>query len=515
MTTATIVSAIRTESAYQQLLRLAQDAKLIASSASLLSWDQETMMPDGGVEYRSRQMAMLAKLAHDHLVDPRVGDLLAACEGDRDLMAAPHGDAAANIREIRRDYDRATKLPSDLVEEMAKTASVAQHEWAAARKESSFSRFKPWLRKNIELLRRKAECLGVPRDGEPWDALADEYEPGMTAAQIETLFTPLRSRLKKLLDDLLGSSKKPSNAFNEIALPIEAQKKFVRFIAEAIGFDFKRGRLDTSTHPFCGGTHCNDVRLTTRFHDVNVNDALGSTMHECGHGIYEQGLLFAHVGTPLGESVSLGIHESQSRMWENQVGRSLPFWKWLYPKLGEFFGSATKGLSLEDVYGGANVVEPGFIRVEADEATYNMHIMIRFELERAILRGDLDVDDIPETWNAKYKDYLGLTVPDDRRGCLQDVHWSSASMGYFPTYTLGNLYAAQIFEKVMQEIPDLHRQFEKGKFDDLRHWLNRNIHAHGRRYLPDELCQRVTGKPLSADPLMRHLEGKLRPLYGA
>ncbi len=505
--------SVKPQTAYEGLLALSREAKLVGSIGSLASWDQEVMMPEGGVEYRAQQMALLARLTHERSVDPRIGELLETCESDASVTRDADSPAAANVREIRRDYDRATKLPADLVEEMARTASIAQHEWAKARKDSDFKRFQPWLKKNIELLRRKAACLGVPRGGEPWDALADEYEPGMTAAEIEKLFTPLRARLKALLNDLLGSKKKPSNAFNEIKLSIEAQKKFVRFVAEAIGFDFTRGRLDTSTHPFCGGTHCNDVRLTTRFHEDKVNDALGSTMHECGHGIYEQGIPFDHIGTPLGESVSLGIHESQSRMWENQVGRSKQFWMWLYPKLGEFFGDGVKGLSLNDVYEGANIVEPGFIRVEADEATYNMHIMIRFELERAILRGDLDVDDIPQVWNAKYKDYLGLDVPDDRRGCLQDVHWSHASMGYFPTYTLGNLYAAQIFEKVLKDIPNLSQQFERGKFDELKSWLNENIHKHGRRYLPAQLCERVTGKPLSADALLRHLEGKLRPIY--
>ncbi|MCH7571731.1 MAG: carboxypeptidase M32, partial [Planctomycetes bacterium] len=232
------------------------------------------------------------------------------------------------------------------------------------------------------------------------------------------------------------------------------------------------------------------------------------------HGIYEQGLRYDLVGTPMGNSVSLGIHESQSRMWENQVGRCEAFWRWCYPKLGDFFGTAINGMSFEDVYGGVNIVSSGFIRVEADEATYNMHIMIRFELERAIIGGDLAVADIPDAWNQKYKEYLGLDVPDDAKGCLQDIHWSMASMGYFPTYTLGNLYAAQFFEKALKDMPDLEGQFERGEFDTLKIWLNTNIHAPGQRYRAADLCEQVTGQPLSADPLLRHLEGKLRPLYG-
>jgi carboxypeptidase Taq len=312
----------------------------------------------------------------------------------------------------------------------------------------------------------------------------------------------------------MGSKRKPSNKFNEIPLPISDQRKFVHDVAEQIGFDFSRGRLDISTHPFCGGSHCNDVRLTTRFHEENVNDALGSTMHEAGHGMYEQGLLYEHIGTPMGEAISLGIHESQSRMWENQVGRSEAFWKWCYPRLSDYFGAKVKGLSFEDVYGSVNMVQPDFIRVEADEATYNMHIMVRFEMERAILNGDLKVKDIPGVWNEKYKQYLGLTVPNDAKGCLQDIHWSMTSMGYFPTYTLGNLYSAQFFEKALSVMPDLYKQFAAGEFGQLKKWLNTNIHAHGRRYSAAKLCEVVTGKPLSADPLMRHLEGKLKPLYG-
>ena len=503
-----------TSTAYEELLTLVREANLLGSVDALVGWDQETMMPDGSVEYRSRQLALLARLTHEASVNPRIGELLNECENDNDLTAEEFSDTAANLRMIRRDYDRETKLPASLVEELAKTSSIGMHEWQDARKAKDFNQFKPCLEKIVDLLIQKAKCLESDSHGEIWDALADGYEPGMTAAWVEERFTPLRTRLVKLLDELMGAPNPPSNAFNELKLPIEQQQKFVRFVAESIGFDFNRGRLDTSTHPFCSGTHCNDVRLTTRFHEDNVNDALGSTMHECGHGIYEQGLLFEHVGTPLGSSISLGIHESQSRMWENQVGRSHAFWKWCQPKLKEFFGDKVSSLSLDDVYGGANIVSPGFIRVEADEATYNMHIMIRFEMERAILNGDIAVADIPDAWNAKYKEYLGLDVPDAAKGCLQDVHWSMASMGYFPTYTLGNMYCAQFFETALEAMPDLHDQFERGQFDNLRVWLNTNIHEEGSRYLPEQLCEKVTGQPLSADPLMRHLENKLRPIYG-
>ena len=511
MTTKTTVAV----PAYEQLISLVKEAELLGSTAQLVGWDQETMMPPGGLEFRSRQLAQLARMTHEMSTDPRLGELLAACEGNSDIAGDSSSPQAVNVREARRKFDRATKLPADLVEEEARLSSVARHEWAEARRDSDFPRFQPWLEKIVDLLRRKADCYGWDAaGGEPWDALAEDYEPGCTAVQIVEVFTPLRQRLQKLISDLMGSSTAPSNAFNELKLPIEQQERYVRFVSESLGFDYTRGRLDRSTHPFCSGTHCNDVRLTTRFRDDNLNDALGSTMHEAGHGIYEQGLLYEHVGTPMGNAVSLGIHESQSRMWENQVGRSFAFWKWGHPKLKDFFGEAIKAISLEDAFGGANIVKPDFIRVEADEATYNMHIMVRFEIERALLNGSLPVADIPGVWNAKYQEYLGIDVPDDRRGCLQDIHWSMTSMGYFPTYTLGNLYAAQFFEKAMQDIPDLERKFERGRFDDLKQWLNEKIHSHGMRYRAAELCEVVTGQPLSAEPLMRHLESKLRPLYG-
>jgi len=512
MTTATPTASTSTE--YDELITLVKKANLLASTAALLDWDQETMMPVRGVEHRSNQQAQLASIQHGLATNPRIGDLLAACESQDDLTTDPTAPEAVNIREVRRRYERVTKLPTKLVEELAQLTSLAHHEWAEARKASDFARFRPWLEKILELTRRKAECFGWPSDGEPWDALAEDYEAGCTAADVEVVFTPLRKQLQDLLTELMASSTRPSNAFNEMPLPIDQQERFVRFVSERIGFEYSRGRLDRSTHPFCSGTHCHDVRLTTRFHETNVNDALGSTMHESGHGIYEQGLLPAHIGTPMGDAVSLGIHESQSRMWENQVGRSRAFWVWALPKLTEFFGDAVAALDLEKVYGGANIVKPDFIRVEADELTYNMHIMIRFEIERAMMRGDLGVSDIPGVWNQKYKQYLDLDVPDDRRGCLQDIHWSSGSIGYFPTYTLGNLYAAQFFETALEAMPDLHDQFEKGEFGDLKRWLNQNIHSHGERYPAADLCLHVTGKPLTTEPLLRYLERKLRPLYG-
>jgi carboxypeptidase Taq len=501
--------------AYEELVAKIQDASLLRGTAAVLGWDQETMMPSGGVEYRSRQLAQLAKLNHEWFTHPRIGELLAECEADSELTGDKHSDAGANVREVRRNYDRATKVPADLVEEFARTRSIAHHHWQEARAESDFDKFRPWLEKNISLARRVAEAYGWTKDEEPWDALAEGFEAGMRAKNVEEVFMPLRDRLQGLINDLVSGSRRPATEFAHVKLPIDQQRAFVPTVAEQMGFDFDRGRIDISVHPFCSGTNPGDVRITTRFREDGFADALTATMHESGHGLYEQGLPAEHNGTPLGRAVSLGIHESQSRMWENFVGRSEPFWTWCLPKVQSFFGEPMSGFTPRDAYEALNVVEPSFIRVEADEATYNMHIMVRFELERVLMNGELNAADLPTEWNRRYKEYLGVDVPNDRLGCLQDTHWSGGSFGYFPTYTLGNLYAAQLFEKILADITDLYDGFAEGDFSALKSWLNENIHAHGARFTSAELCERVTGKPLSADPLLRHLEEKLRPLYGA
>lgn len=498
---------------HEHLAALSREASLIGSSAALLGWDQEVLLPEGGRAYRGEQLALLARLAHERMAGSAMSDAIAKAEavaGDLD----PLGDDAVNLRELRRTHERKRLLPVELVEEEARLQSEGQAIWAKARAASDFGQFAPVLERIVDLLRRKAECYGIPEGGEPWDALAEDYEPGCTAAAVDAVFGPLEVRLRELVANLSGSGQSPCDAFNRVAFDRADQEAFVRRMAEGIGFDFNRGRLDTSTHPFCSGTHCGDVRLTTRFHDDNILDALGSTLHECGHGIYEQGLRSDAIGLPVGDSISLGIHESQSRMWENQVGRSEAFWHWATPLAHEILGSRAQSFDATALYGAANVVAPGFIRVEADEATYNLHIIIRFGLERQMLKGELSVRDLPEAWNARYRDLLGVEVQDDAQGCLQDIHWSMTAMGYFPTYTLGNLHAAQLFEAACSAHPGLIDGFSRGEFAPLREWLNANVHAEGKRYGALELTEKLTGQPLSAEPLMRHLEGKLLPLYG-
>ena len=498
---------------YQELISHSRRASVLSSIESLLNWDQETYMPAGGAEFRAEQQSLIAELTHTMRTNPRIGELLAACESDRSILA--DDNAAANIRELRRDYTRATKLPTELVAELAKVGSQSQEIWKEARARNDFSLFEPWLEKMFALTRRKAECYGWAQGSEPYDALLDEYEPGATAAEIERIFTPLRARLAGLVADLSRGSRTPDDSILSIKVPADKQHAFGTEVLAAMGFSFEDGRLDTTTHPFCSGFGPGDTRLTTRYRDQHFSDALYSSMHEAGHGIYEQGLpKKSRFGQPLADAVSLGIHESQSRMWENFVGRSRHFWTWALPIAQRHFNNALGAISVDQVYQAVNTAKPSLIRVESDEATYNLHVMIRFELERALLRGDIKVKDLPAEWNKRYKDYLGITVPSDAQGCMQDVHWSFGLIGYFPTYTLGNLYAAQLWETINQAIPALSTQLERGEFTPLRTWLNTNIHDHGRKYSALELCQRVTGKPLSADPLLRHLENKLRPIHG-
>lgn len=506
MTTATLT-------AYDELKTLLRESATLGSVGSLLNWDQETQMPPKGGEFRGEQASLIARLAHERLTDARVGELLGACESDTGLNADER--VRANLREIRRDYDIATKLPSELVTEMSRTYSNGVEAWRVARGKNDFAAMKPWYKKIVELNRRKAECLGAPRGGELYDALLDEYEPGMTSAQIEVIFKPLRERLTPLIAAVAGSGVTPDQAVNKVPTPLDKQIKLVEFVARSVGYDFEAGRLDISTHPFSETIGIGDSRITSRFSDANVADPVATTLHEAGHGMYEQGLpREKHFGTPLAEACSLGIHESQSRMWENQVGRGKAFWQWLTPHMKSMLGSGFDGFSAEQVYACVNSVRPHFIRVESDEATYNLHIMLRFDIERALIRGDLSIEDLPGAWNERIKSDLGLTVKEDRLGVLQDIHWPMGAIGYFPTYTLGNLYAAQFWSKIKAVFPDLDSQLARGEFAPLLAWLRENIHAHGRRYSAPELCQRITGKPLSHEPLCDYLESKFRPLYG-
>jgi carboxypeptidase Taq len=497
--------------AYDRLLGELRRLELLSATGGLLSWDQETMMPPRAAGMRAEQAALLSELVHERFTSPELGELIAACEADAGLLA--DGAAAANVRETRRAYDRAVRLPTSLVRDLAETSSRALEAWRGSREASDFPRFAPWLEKIVALTRAKAQCLRTDAHPDEYDALLDEYEPGTTAAELERVFGALRARLVPLISAVASSGVRPERRVHELRIPPAEQKAFNERIARAIGFDFAAGRLDTSTHPFCTGLGPGDTRLTTRYREDGFPDALSSTLHEGGHGLYEQGLpKEERMGQPLAEAASVGIHESQSRMWENFVGRSRAFWEWALPEAQQAF-AGLREVDVDEVYRSMNLVEPTLIRVDADEATYNLHIMLRFDLERAMLAGELPVAELPAAWNRRVRDDLGLEVPDDARGCLQDIHWSLGAIGYFPTYTLGNLYAAQLWEAARAATPDLEARIGRGDFTALLGWLRSEIHRHGRRYPAMELCERVTGRPLDPAPFVSYLEGKLAPLY--
>ena len=499
--------------AYTDLCALLREAGAIENVTRLCSWDQETDMPPKAAAFRAEELALLCRLAHERLTSAKLGELLGACEADASLTADPI--AAANLREIRRDYDRATRLPADLVAEIAETSSRAMEVWKEARAKSEFSLFQPWLEKTVALARRKAECYGAPAGGELYDALLDEYEPGVTGADVEKVFGPLRAALTPFIAEIASASERPSRAPDEVKISRAAQVQFNRMVADRLGFDFSAGRLAVSTHPFSEGLAPGDTRMTTRYFEDRFTDSLSATMHETGHSLYEQGLpKMGLVGQPISTYISLGVHESQSRLWENQVGRSRAFWTWLAPIAKKHFAPALDRFGVDDFFGCVNVIEPTFIRVEADEATYHLHVMLRFDCERALIRGDLAVADLPAWWNTRVQNDLGLTVPDDARGCLQDIHWSMGAIGYFATYSLGSLLAAQLWETIREKVPGVEDSVTQGEFGPLLEWLRENIHVHGRRYTAAELTERLTGAPLSHEPLMRYLGAKLRPMYG-
>jgi len=495
---------------YDLLCKHAREVAILSSTQSLLGWDERTKLPPAGGEYRAEQMSYLAGLIHQKQTSPEVGQWLAEL-ADSELAADPHSDTGADIVNLKRDYDRKTKLPQALVEELARLSVLGQQLWVEARKANDFGRFRPLLERTIELKRQEAAAIGYEQD--LYDALLDEFEPGAKTADVAQALAGLREQLVPLVAAIAASSRKPNIEALHGRYPIDLQEQFGRRCSGAIGFDYTHGRLDTTNHPFCAGMGPCDVRLTTRYDEHFLPGSLFSTLHEAGHGIYDQGLREERYGLPTGEAVSLGIHESQSRMWENLVGRSRAFWEFFYPVAQQTFNEALGDVSLDDFYFAINDVRPSLIRTESDEVTYNLHILIRFELELALLKGDLPVTDLPEAWHAKYREYLGIQSPTDADGVLQDVHWSSGAFGYFPTYSLGNLYAAQFFEKAAADLGDLHEMFARGEFMPLRDWLRKNIHAEGRRYPAAELGRRVTGQPLSHDALIRHLRGKFSPLY--
>ncbi len=496
---------------YEEVCRYARRTAVLASIDAVLGWDERTQMPSAGAEHRAEQATMLAGLMHQRWVDPKFGQQLAEL-AESPATADPQGDAAVVVRRLKRQYDKKIKLPQALVEELARTAVLGQQAWQEAREKDAFPSFRPLLEKTIALKREQAEALGYPQC--PYDALLDEYEPDELTANVAVVLSRLREQLVPLVAAIQESGRRANVEVLKGTFPIDVQERFGREAATAIGFDFSRGRLDVTTHPFCTTLGPHDCRITTRYEPQFFNAAFFGILHEAGHGIYEQGLPAEQFGLPPGEAISLGIHESQSRLWENLVGRSRAFWRHFYPRAQALFPVALGPVASHEFYRAINDVRPSLIRVEADEVTYNLHILVRFELERAMLDGDLHVAELPGVWREKYRQYLGVTPPDDRSGVLQDVHWSAGLIGYFPTYALGNLYAAQFFAQAESELDALQEMLARGEFRPLTHWLREKIHRHGQRWSAAELVRRVTGRALEADPLVQDLRARMGPLYG-
>lgn len=496
--------------AYEELIARVRESALLDSCAVLLGWDEETYMPRGGAEHRASQMALLAGLHHGRLTDQRIGELLAAVEGSP-LVADPLAPAAVNVREIRWTYDRARRLPRSLVEELARTISLAQQEWVVARQRADFALFRPWLDKIVHLKVCEAEALGFERS--LYDPLLENHEPGACSTQLSTLFDALRQELVPLTSAITHSRRKADVAILSRVYPLERQRVFAEEAAAAVGFDFRRGRLDATQHPFFSNIGPGDCRITTRYRSDCFNDAFFGVLHEVGHGLYEQGMDPRHHGTPMGEAPSLAAHESQARLWENSVGRCQRFWRHFFPRARQVFPGALHDVTMDRFYLAVNHVEATLIRVGADEVTYNLHILIRFDLERALLKGDLPVAEVPTAWNEAYRKLLGIVPANDAEGCLQDSHWAAGLFGYFPTYTLGNLFAAQLFDRTRAEIGALDEQMRQGDFTELLEWLRERIYRQGSRYPAARLIEHVAGTPPDHRPFVDGLRTKYTELY--
>jgi len=496
---------------FARLREILAEVTDLTRAAMLLEWDQETYMPPGGVEGRAEQMSTLVRLSHIAFTSDEVGTLLERLE--QDLQGADYdSDEASIVRVTRRDYDQARKLPTELVAEIARAGAMTQPVWRKAREHADWKQFAPSFEKIVNLNRRVADALGY--EDRPYDALIDRTEPGMTTKELSAIF----EQLKQAIVPLVAAIAAHTNAIDDTVLyrgfDPDLQLAYAVDVVKRLGYDLERGRQDLSTHPFSTGIDPGDVRITTRVSREFFNECLFGSIHESGHAMYNQGMAKAIDRTPLWDGASPGIHESQSRLWENLVGRSRPFWRHFYPSLKAVFPEPLKGVDEETFYRAVNKSQPSFIRVEADEVTYNMHVLLRFELENELLEGKLKAKDVPDAWNARFEEYLGLNVPNDREGALQDIHWSFVSFGIFPGYTIGNLVSAQLMEKVRADIPDLDAQIARGEFGSLLGWLRKNVHRHGRKFTPNELLERATGRPLTAEPWIAYVREKFGALYG-
>ncbi|WP_178915916.1 carboxypeptidase M32 [Natronomonas gomsonensis] len=487
--------------AYDDLLADYQRATYLGDANMVLSWDQEVMMPEGGTPARSKQRGAISAVAHDILVDDDVAENLDTLE-DADLPA----EEAAVVREIRRQHERKARVPTDLVTEISEATSDAHPVWQEAKANDDWDTFAPTVERLLELKREYAEHIDP--DADPYEVLFADYEPYIDLDTAERVLENLRERLVPLIDEIRDSEVDLYSV--DGTFPEDEQMDLAREALETLGYDFEHGRIDTAPHPFSSGTQF-DARVTTRFDESDPLDSLGSTIHEFGHATYTQGLRQDAYGSPLGEHRGLTVHESQSRLWENHVGRTEPFWELFVPQFNDQYGT---DLTARQAYEAANqVYEDNLIRVEADELTYHLHIILRFEIERDLLAGDLDVEEVPAVWNDKMEEYLGVRPDADGEGCLQDIHWSHGSFGYFPTYSLGSVLAAQLYDAAASDIGDLDSQVRSGEFEALHEWLTDNVHSHGQRYTTDDLVEEATGEPFTADYFLEYAESKFGDLY--
>ena len=493
-------------SQFKALLDRLDTAHDLALAAEVLEWDQEVNMPPAATEARARQVATLCRLAHEHLTSEQTGTLLER------VSVEPNSWEASLITVAREDFERARRVPAELVSRIAQTSGRAKAAWRQARQDDDYAFFAPHLEAIVALCKEKAQAIGFK--AHPYDALLDEYEPGMTTAQVNQLFDRLRIELVPIIQTI---AQRPvvDNAFLFETSDTQTQWDFAMHLLRRIGYDLTRGRQDQSAHPFSTSFSINDVRITTRLHANNLCSGLFSTLHEAGHGLYEQGVDPQFEGTLLAQGTSLGMHESQSRLWENQIGRSMAFWRFFYPGLQEAFPEVLSDMPLDGFYKAINAVTPSPIRVEADEVTYNLHIMLRFEIEKLLIEDAVTVAELPDLWRTRMHEYLGIEVQTDAEGVLQDIHWSLGAIGYFPTYTLGNLMSAQIFECAEQAMPDLDEDIARGEFGPLSAWLQSSIHQWGRSRTAPAVLRALTGSDITIEPWLTYIRQKYGRIYGA
>jgi len=495
---------------YNDLASRLEELSQLGSVMGVLHWDQEVIMPKGAVESRAKQMSIMAGIAHEKGTHPQLGELLETLYSQGSSAYNPF--QWCNILEAKRDYDLNVKIPKELVQELAELGARGHQVWAKAREENKFSDFAPILKRFVELKKRWAKCA-FP-DLSAYDANIDIYERGMTVAKLTPIFECVKKELKELIQKIGDRPKKNGHSFMEGRFPIDKQESLGRRISESMGFSFDHGRMDVSVHPFCGGGGADDVRITTRYREDNFVESLYAVIHETGHGLYEQGRMQEYRDLPVSESLSMGIHESQSLFWERMIAQGKPFCEAFLPTIREFFPDKLAEVDPDEFFHAVNACEPSLIRVEADEVTYPLHVILRFEIEKALFEGSIDVDDLPGEWNQKMEDYLGILPPNDTLGVLQDVHWSGGAFGYFPSYTLGAMYACQFYDTLLKEIPETEEEISKGNLHEVKTWLNEKIHSKGRLHSPEELVSEVTSKPLDPEVFTNYLKRKYESLYG-